>query len=395
MTSGSQVFECLSLCVEGLLQLCVTRRDHFHSSSFEAILTRNTRLHDATITFAFQADEIAETIKAKVRTRLFDVTEAVSRGLDLVRLKPQQAAMQIGQTVGAVLERVATDTTDTLELFTRRASFAYPRFLANGVARETVLTDLIDPFDLSDLDGDGDSFFSDIADFYGLTEEEARALFEDFLVLGLLSRQWWLIWLQRQRVNVIQRVNSRLWDIGLNQEVPDDFFGAGGLSERQKSAARHAVHDALLGNDSRSAISTASSLVTTQVAALTNAVIQETVQKNPERFQGFLWSAVLDTRVCVRCGAKHGTVAPLDGALPPLHPNCRCTLLPLLVGQDIPDGITFSQWLKGKSSDVQDSILGKQAGEMFRDGKIKINQMVQLRGRYTPRQRTLRELLGE
>lgn len=347
-----------------------------------------------TISFAFQADEIAETIKRKIRDNLLDVSDAVSRGLDMVRLQPQQAAMQVGSTVGTTLERLASDTSDTLQLFTMRASQAYPRFLTSGMRRETVLTSLIDPFDLSDLDDDGDSFFADIADFYGLTEEEARNLFEDFLILGLLSRQWWLLWLQRQRVNAIQRINSRLWDIGLTDEGIPDFFGASGLSDRQKGVVRQAVTDSLLGNDSRSAYQQAASLVTTHVTALTNAVIQETVQKNPERFSGFLWSAILDTRICVRCGAKDGTQVNLDGSLPPLHPNCRCTLIPLLEGEDIPDGITFSQWLKGKSSKVQDEILGKQVADMFRSGHLRINQLVQIRNRYTPRVRSLKELSG-
>lgn len=46
------------------------------------------------------------------------------------------------------------------------------------------------------------------------------------------------------------------------------------------------------------------------------------------------WIAAYDDRVCPECEEKHGTVYPIDGSPDlPVHPNCRCTLVPV-VGVD-------------------------------------------------------------
>jgi SPP1 gp7 family putative phage head morphogenesis protein len=43
------------------------------------------------------------------------------------------------------------------------------------------------------------------------------------------------------------------------------------------------------------------------------------------------WVAALDDRVCPECEGKHGNVYPLDQSPDlPVHPNCRCTLVPVI-----------------------------------------------------------------
>lgn len=55
-----------------------------------------------------------------------------------------------------------------------------------------------------------------------------------------------------------------------------------------------------------------------------------------ERYKGFgvemvEWVASLDDSVCEECESEHGNVYPIDDAPDlPVHPNCRCTLVPVI-----------------------------------------------------------------
>ncbi len=84
--------------------------------------------------------------------------------------------------------------------------------------------------------------------------------------------------------------------------------------------------------------------------------------------------------------------------VPPLHFRCRCSMVPVLktweeLGidmQELPDGTwasmegqvndkTFSDWLKRKESETPgfaDKTLGKGRAELFRDGKLTMDQMI-------------------
>ncbi len=45
-------------------------------------------------------------------------------------------------------------------------------------------------------------------------------------------------------------------------------------------------------------------------------------------FQRWQWLTAADERVCPICGPRDGNVYPASAEKPPLHPNCRCTLIP-------------------------------------------------------------------
>jgi len=85
----------------------------------------------------------------------------------------------------------------------------------------------------------------------------------------------------------------------------------------------------------------------------------------------------------------------------PLHFNCRSIILPITktfreLGLDIdeiPSGTrssidgrvsndtTFEQWFEGKSATFQESYLGKSRYQLFKDGKITFNDLVNQNGR--------------
>lgn len=353
---------------------------------------RNERLRDATISLAFQSDEIVESLKKPIHDRLLAIHSSVAGGLELVRLSPRQAPQAVAQSVGSGLTRLVNDLLDTMRLYTQRVATAYPHFLTHSLGREDALDALIDPFDLDDLDGEGDSIFTAAAEFYGITEAEARELFEDFLIFGLLLSQWWEGWIVRQRVFLLQSLGSRLAEVGIGEE-DFDVYGGRGLSSQQKAVVLGAVRESLVGNTPRSALATASAALSTHISGLTNAVIAETVQRNPEVFLLPLrWASILDSRVCSRCGALNGSIVdPSVGPIPPLHHLCRCVLVPVVEGEEA-EWITFERWLKTRSPQTQDRILGKKIADAFRKGDVSIRTLVAMRNRVVPRLRTLGEL---
>lgn len=51
-----------------------------------------------------------------------------------------------------------------------------------------------------------------------------------------------------------------------------------------------------------------------------------------ERLHGptrWVWRAVLDERTCPECASRHGREGQWDADPPPLHPSCRCDIVPV------------------------------------------------------------------
>ena len=139
--------------------------------------------------------------------------------------------------------------------------------------------------------------------------------------------------------------------------------------------------------------------------------------------KGWRYSATLDRRTCIRCGVLDGKVYKLDAPKPslPLHWQCRCTYLPVTktfkeLGVDVPEpkknprttvkhsarkvnhkdgststkwtvesvskvkaGTTYRQWMKSQleaDPAFVRQVLGKTRFELFKSGKLILNQMV-------------------
>lgn len=101
------------------------------------------------------------------------------------------------------------------------------------------------------------------------------------------------------------------------------------------------------------------------------------------------WHAVLDPKVCPTCGERADLFWTIDGKpighnIPyisiPAHPWCRCIYLP----QVIPEGRvlnlkpknTFLNFLNTLSQAEQDDILGNGRAQMWRDGKITLQDLI-------------------
>lgn len=126
-----------------------------------------------------------------------------------------------------------------------------------------------------------------------------------------------------------------------------------------------------------------------------------TYDANADIVKGVRWVSTLDMRTSAICRARDGQVYQLgSGPRPPGHPNCRSTITPVLKSwrelgidvDDAPEGTrasmdgqvpastTYSQWLKGQPAAVQDEVLGKAKGALFRRGGLSLDKFVMADG---------------
>lgn len=80
----------------------------------------------------------------------------------------------------------------------------------------------------------------------------------------------------------------------------------------------------------------------------------EAYQRNADVLGGYRWLTARDERTCPRCAPLDGTTYKLsDTFRPPLHPACRCAVVPVIsddlaVNFSDPPRETFEEWARGR-----------------------------------------------
>lgn len=151
----------------------------------------------------------------------------------------------------------------------------------------------------------------------------------------------------------------------------------------------------------------AETLVHTSVQSVANTTREKIFEDNNDVMSGKEWSSALDRRTCPTCGALDGKRWTTDGKpinhsmvyqIPPKHFKCRCSMIPVLktwrelgINMDeLSDNTrasmegqvndkTFEDWLKRKTETdptFADRTLGKGRAELWRNGKITMDQMI-------------------
>lgn len=141
----------------------------------------------------------------------------------------------------------------------------------------------------------------------------------------------------------------------------------------------------------------AQTLARTAVIDLAAAATERVAEANPQIVKQVQWLATLDARICPRCALLDGRkFKEGEGPRPPLHPNCRCVMVPVTVsyrelGFDIDevDGLTRAsvngqvpadttapQWLRSQPRSVVEDVLGPTRTKLFLDGKLKMERFV-------------------
>ena len=158
----------------------------------------------------------------------------------------------------------------------------------------------------------------------------------------------------------------------------------------------------------------AEALVRTAVHTVSSGARELMYEENKKYLKGKLYVAVLDNRTSVQCIAYDGSVYDMDNKpiggtkLPyrdlPAHWNCRSMYIPVLktfkelginlpdmpkstrssMDGQVPEDTTFKTFLEGKSIEFQNQVLGKGKAELWRQGKITLQQLIDQSGNPIP-----------
>lgn len=142
-------------------------------------------------------------------------------------------------------------------------------------------------------------------------------------------------------------------------------------------------------------------VVRTAVNHTSNVARSELYKANSGLIKGVRWVSTLDGRTSKVCISRDGNVYEVDkGPRPPAHPNCRSSTMPVLkswkelgirlneapagtrasMDGQVPDRLTYGEWLRMQPAGFQDEVLGKKKGRLFRKGGLTVDRFVDRRG---------------
>jgi SPP1 gp7 family putative phage head morphogenesis protein len=237
-----------------------------------------------------------------------------------------------------------------------------------------------------------------MAEILGITLErpdplQARRAVADTLVEGATTSQWF----RRQSRTFVEGVMGQV-----RQGLQDGLTSAQVAKNLQQT-----VYPA--------ARSRANTIAATSFNAVSARARMDTIEANTDVVKAVQQVSTLDNRTSDICIAYSGmawrvpsmkpysskTTLPFNGG-PPRHFNCRSTLVPVLksmkelglddFGIEIPTGtrasmdgqvpadLTFDAFLRGKSAKFADDLLGPARAKLWREKKITLNQLVDMRG---------------
>jgi SPP1 gp7 family putative phage head morphogenesis protein len=208
-------------------------------------------------------------------------------------------------------------------------------------------------------------------------------------------------WFKEESENTVRRVEQQV-RLGLAQnETIDQLI----RRIRGRSNGRGGFRGGVMATNSRNA----ETIVRTATNHVSNAAHLETYKQNADVLTKVRYTATLDSRtsdICISLDGREWDIDADDIATPPLHPNCRSVLTPVVdwkglgltppeegtrasADGQVPSSTTYEQWLRGQPRAVQDKVLGPGKAQLWRDGKIKSLRELVKRDRTV---RTVKEL---
>lgn len=172
----------------------------------------------------------------------------------------------------------------------------------------------------------------------------------------------------------------------------------GQMVQRIRGTRAKGYSDGLIEIDRRNA----AAVVRTATAHAANFTRQRFYEANESLIKGLKWVSTLDSRTSPVCRARDGEVFPVNsGPRPPAHWNCRSCMSPVTrswremgidlddlpgstrasISGQVPESMTYQDWLKKQSAARQDDILGKSKGLLFRKGELPLTRFVDRAGK--------------
>ena len=102
-------------------------------------------------------------------------------------------------------------------------------------------------------------------------------------------------------------------------------------------------------------------------------------EANADVLRGWVWLANLSERTCPSCVAMHGSEHDLDEPGPLDHPQGRCSRMPLVKPELVPNAPkptveSGPEWLARQPEGVQRSVLGPRRFEAWQDGGYPVSR---------------------
>lgn len=141
----------------------------------------------------------------------------------------------------------------------------------------------------------------------------------------------------------------------------------------------------------------ARSIVRTSINHVANQAAQEVWRENESVVKGWQFIATLDSRTTIVCASLDGKIFKVgEGPVPPRHPSCRSVTIAVTktfkeLGLDrneytldqrasidgqVSGSTDFDKWLTNQSAERQETVLGKKRAELWRNGKLDLNDFV-------------------
>jgi SPP1 gp7 family putative phage head morphogenesis protein len=145
----------------------------------------------------------------------------------------------------------------------------------------------------------------------------------------------------------------------------------------------------------RTASNSARMLVRTTFTTVQNQSAHQTYEKagRGKVSDSYKYVAVRDSRTSAICRALDGKIFRYDDPkrkMPPQHPNCRSTIIPVVnysalgvdkTSEDVFSFGSYNSWLRDQSPSVVSSILGARGAELYSSGKVTLADLVAADGR--------------
>lgn len=217
--------------------------------------------------------------------------------------------------------------------------------------------------------------------------EILKQIVRDQPFAGMVTKDWF----EKLDTNTADRLVQQV-NIGLAQGETVDL-----MVQRIRGTKENAYADGVLETTRHEA----EAIVRTAATHVTAQAREATYRENTDVISGVMWTATLDDVTCPICGKLDGQVFPVgEGQRPPAHWNCRCEPDPVLktwqelgidlkeappgtrasANGEVPDAMSYEDWLKGEPVHVQENALGVTRAKLFRDGDLTLGQFSDDRG---------------
>lgn len=110
-----------------------------------------------------------------------------------------------------------------------------------------------------------------------------------------------------------------------------------------------------------------------------NRVRRETTrqiyQENGDIISGWEWCTSKARRTCIVCIAQDGEIYELKDQFPQ-HPQCRCTMLPVIIGVPRVQRTLGAAWFARQTDAVKEKMLGDAAFFAYQNGDVELKDFV-------------------